>query len=477
MRKHKRVIAQFTFHDRTGISCYLEKMALRGWMLDKITKFFWHFRPVEPRRIHFAVSYFSKTSSFEPQAPESLLHFREFCEHSGWKFCAEAAQMQIFYNEAENPIPIETDALLEIESIHKGMKKQQLPCYILFLVAALLNGLPRIYDLIKNPLAFYKTNLSLFAIFGAVIVFIIGAAELGSYFIWRSRALKAARRDGSFIPTRGNRVLMFILLYLLIAAFLLFILAERNSFISAALLICMGYYFAIVILVHGISALMKRKKVDAGTNVTVTIIFCVILSFAMIGILTWTVSKLHEADFFEAKAENFVLAPEEEYEYENFNYTFYHHALPLYAEDIYDTDIGFNGPLYSNYREHQESIAMSFDRCHATLRRNIVGSDLPDLYYSIIDVKLCFLTERIFQDALDEKDYAIFDGRYEYRPVDAGLWKADEVYQEFGTDYMGGSKQPMDNYLIRWGDRIVVLNLKEPPTEEQIAVIAGKLGT
>lgn len=296
-------------------------------MLEKTTKLFWHFRRIEPKRIHFAISYFAKTSSFEPEAPEALVRFREFCQHSGWEFCAEAAQMQIFYNEADDPIPIETDALLEIESIHKGMKKQQLPAYILILVAALLNGFPRVFDLIKNPITFLKTNLSLFVIFSVIIVLIMAAAELGGYFIWRARALKAARRDGSFIPTQGNRPLIFILLYLFIAAFLFLILVERNSFFSAAILISMGYYLAILILVHGISFLMKRKKVDAGTNVIVTIIMCVVLSFAMIGTLTWTVSRLSKTDFFKATKESFVLAPEEEYMHDGIRYTLYHHSL------------------------------------------------------------------------------------------------------------------------------------------------------
>ena len=82
MRNRKRVFAQFTFHDRTGIQYYLEKMALKGWMLDKITKWSWHFRRIEPRRVHFAVSYFAKTSSFEPEPPEELLRFRDFCDLS-----------------------------------------------------------------------------------------------------------------------------------------------------------------------------------------------------------------------------------------------------------------------------------------------------------------------------------------------------------------------------------------------------------
>ena len=40
MRKKKCCIAQFTFYDRTGIAAYLEKMARKGWMLEKVNNFF-----------------------------------------------------------------------------------------------------------------------------------------------------------------------------------------------------------------------------------------------------------------------------------------------------------------------------------------------------------------------------------------------------------------------------------------------------
>ena len=39
MRNTKRRLEAFSFFDHKGISRHLEKMASRGWMLDKITNF------------------------------------------------------------------------------------------------------------------------------------------------------------------------------------------------------------------------------------------------------------------------------------------------------------------------------------------------------------------------------------------------------------------------------------------------------
>ena len=58
MRKTKRVIAQFTFYDRTGIQKFLERQAEKGWMLEKISSYGWKFRRMKPEKIHYAVTYF-----------------------------------------------------------------------------------------------------------------------------------------------------------------------------------------------------------------------------------------------------------------------------------------------------------------------------------------------------------------------------------------------------------------------------------
>ena len=119
MRETKRRIPQFAFYDKTGIQTYLEKQAEQGWMLQKIS-FGWVFRRIEPGKLHFFVTYFPGKSVFEPDGSEKQKRFREFCEHTGWKLAATNEQMQIFYNEAKDPVPIETDAVMEVTKIQIG---------------------------------------------------------------------------------------------------------------------------------------------------------------------------------------------------------------------------------------------------------------------------------------------------------------------------------------------------------------------
>lgn len=130
MRKYKYMRAQFTFYDRTGIQRILEEKAEKGWLLDKVSNFGWRFRRIEPKKIHFAVTYFPPASAYDSRPSERQQDLIDFCDHSGWKLIATAAQMQIFCNEQENPVPIETDPVIELENIHKSAKKNYLPAYL-----------------------------------------------------------------------------------------------------------------------------------------------------------------------------------------------------------------------------------------------------------------------------------------------------------------------------------------------------------
>ena len=106
MKETKRVFMMYPFYDRTGLEAYLQKQADQGWILEEIGALGWRFRRTSKKTIHYAVTYFPKASSFDPGPSEQLKEFHEFCAHTGWQLAASNAQMQIFYNEKEYPIPI-----------------------------------------------------------------------------------------------------------------------------------------------------------------------------------------------------------------------------------------------------------------------------------------------------------------------------------------------------------------------------------
>ena len=127
MKTIKRRFEQFLFYDYTGIEAHLEKMAMKGWQIHKITPFYWEYYRIEPQMLTFTVTYFSDASEFNPYPTENQQTFHEYCKAAGWQLVAEHAQMQIFCSEQANPTPIETEESVKLKAIHRAMKKNFMP--------------------------------------------------------------------------------------------------------------------------------------------------------------------------------------------------------------------------------------------------------------------------------------------------------------------------------------------------------------
>ena len=117
----KRELFLFSFHDHTGIARHLEKMALKGWLLDR-TGFFWTYHSCEPQSIRYAVTYFPDTE--EASGKEAL--FRDLCQEAGWAFVTKHKEMQIFRSTLPDPEPLDTEPMAQIEAIHASMKRVEL---------------------------------------------------------------------------------------------------------------------------------------------------------------------------------------------------------------------------------------------------------------------------------------------------------------------------------------------------------------
>ena len=88
MLRTKRRMEFFAFYDDQGIARHLERMARKGWLIERINNYFWTYRKIEPQRLRFAVTYFPEASDFNPGPTENQQTFQEYCESAGWRFAA-----------------------------------------------------------------------------------------------------------------------------------------------------------------------------------------------------------------------------------------------------------------------------------------------------------------------------------------------------------------------------------------------------
>lgn len=285
MKDTKRRLEFFSFYDHTGIEAHLARMAQRGWLLDKVGNFFWHYRRAEPKTLTFSVRYFPQASAFDPGPSEDQETFYDLCEHTGWTLAAASGQLQVFYNERENPVPIDTDPALEVDAIHRSAKKGFLPSQLLLAAVAVLNAIMFLFRLHDDPIQTLSAPTSLFlAVCWPALLLVIGT-DVGSYFLWRRRALGAAPQ-GEFLATRSHPLLQKALLAVVLVMFAWGMSQTGGVALASAAALLAGTA-AIVLAVGGIRDALKQKRTPAKVTRSITLASCVVLTLLMVAAVTF----------------------------------------------------------------------------------------------------------------------------------------------------------------------------------------------
>lgn len=461
MRETKRRMETFSFYDRTGTERHLERMAEKGWLLDRIGQFFWTYRRIEPKKLSFSVCYFPKASQFDPEPSEEQQTFYDFCEHSGWVLAASNAQLQVFYNERENPVPIETDPVLEVESIHRTMKKSLIPSQLGLLAVAVLNAGLTVWRLSGDPIGVLSSPAGLFPSLCWVLLLVLIGVELGSYFRWHRKAVLAAEQ-GEFLETGSHRKLQIGALVLIAAGTVWFILSVALSGSRVMTVMTVILFFVYVpmlfLLIWGLRKWLKHRKAPARINMIITLAAALVTAYAFLGVMTFGL-------IFGAGRGWWREDPGQD-------------RPPLTVEDLLDP--GYDGYDLRCTREGTPLLGRIY--VQQDLPISLAKEDLaryqalPSIKYTWVQVRAPFLYELCLDslryDDDDREDGQVPEGhkRY-YEPDDPAPWGADRAFRWVIQDI-----GPRDIYLLCYPDRILEVGFSWAPTPEQMAVVAETLG-
>lgn len=447
MRTTRRDLIPFSFYDHTGMEKHLEKMAQKGWMLEELTNWGWKYRAIQPQKLHFSVSFDTRASDFEPEPTEEQIMFQEFCRHSGWKLAAASGWMQVFYNEEEDPLPIQTDPELEVRMVGKRARRV-LPFYLIFWVIGFLVGGGWCYSLVHTPIKLLTTSGAFFTGLCWLALFLYFAADLITYLVWRRRALSAAQR-GEFLPTRGCHKLLCILVAVVVVGLIYWLTTERlpgMRFLMGGLLLA---YVVMFLAVNGTKQVLKRKKAPATLNRTITICVDVLLAVILVGVVNAIVMKGIQTGEFSLKEQI---------------------EAPLLASDLtgveeekYTTTVSTEMTPFLDWQEVW--CRTGFDQ----------EEPLPGMDYTLVKLHVPFLYNACFRELCREKEerVATFEEgsgvHAQYVAVDPTPWGAEEAYQ---LNLAGEFQQ---EYILCWKDRIVQLGADWDLTGEQMAEAGEKL--
>ncbi len=440
MKNTLKKVEFFTFYDKTGIENHLEQMASEGWLLEKMSALYWTYRRIEPKKIHFSVSYYATISDFEPEPTEEQQAFNDFCEHSGWKLATQTVQMQVFYNENDDPVPIETDPVLEVENIHRSVKKTVLVSYFLMLFLGAIMGASFISTLLGDPILLLSSATRLFTGIWFIVALIYSLTELVTYFTWRKKAKKLAEQ-GVFLETRGHRKLGFAITVFMLVSIVFYLISLANTGLQFYMTAYLLIFLAGFPLVNGVKSLLKKKKVKEGANKALTFAASFTLAFVLVGALTAvTVLGIRNGTFESDLKE------------------------PIFTIGEL---LGVDDSGYLKTRGKEDSIMLG--RYRSSQHPNTYEHS-PTMQYTITEVKWAFLYDFVADTLYHHYDeWKGWDSSYEYVETDEAAWGADKAWEL----YRNG--EPNNAFLVCYDKYILEISTDWELTAEQKQLIGNKI--
>ena len=210
MREHQKEtkcgFGGVSMYDQQGIEKKLTDMARKGWLIEEIQNaFFWNYRRIEPKELHFAVVYSAMTFEVDEDSAAAQKEKDELCARDGWIAAASWGSdgfLRVYYNEQTDPVPIETDPLVQTESIYAAMKKRwpHLLGTALFALYCIVTDMKSMITGYLGSNAVLYCSLAFWTIWFCSRVY-----QLWADNHWYQKALLAARQ-GVFLPLIKGRL-------------------------------------------------------------------------------------------------------------------------------------------------------------------------------------------------------------------------------------------------------------------------------
>lgn len=439
MSDKKYRIEWFSIYDCNGIQEHLEHMMAEGWMLEKAGQLFWRYRKVEPKEVRFAVSYFARSSRYDPEPIEDQQVYLDYCKKAGWQLLQINGSMQIFYHEDKNATPLETDAVLQVEAVHNEKKGSALSVLLILLLCCyqIANLMQAMWN---NPIRSFS-NYALLCLVSAFVFMVFSyLLDIIIYGNWYRKAKKVAREKGLLLSAQGkNRVQKFCLFFECML-FVAFVFAWRRIEYTVYFGWIVFSCIIVALFVQKLGEWLKKRKISWEVNGWIRIATFVLGMCVVIGSGIVVFPKIEKALSQKTHAQSTFKA-----------------NVPLKINDIIETN-----PL--NYQLHTEINETCILSCETVKYSTRDRFDEMVLSYQIVRSSFPILLERGMDELLQREIHII----HNVKELDANAWLAQKAYcMQSGNAY--------HRYLILWDDKLLDLQTEQELTPVQIAAVVKKI--
>lgn len=465
-----RRLEQFQFYDFTGIEKHLKKMAAQGWLLTDRGNTFWHYEAIPPQDLNFAVTYLPDVSDFDPQPTDGQLLYYELCESAGWVRVASWNKMQIFCTSNPNPVPLETDPAIRLETVAKSMNRTFIPNMLAFLFLCGVQIWSFLQRVEINPAEALSSPITLLI---PVLFFLLAGQhilEALPYCLWLHRSRKSVAHGGDLLPSRsGWRYLSWgILVLSLLCLVLMFTSGEVPwGFTIATMFIIAGPVILVTWIALSIKEDLKKQKTPRRKNQVITISVAVIGTvFAMGLILYLTLMSVITFGGFSGSEETVDITLSDSH---TMTWDIYRDELPLYVQDLPGLE-NLEYEYYSCENRRHGTILASFSEVRQDAPPH-PDADVPQLAYEITETRFRAIHELCLDHYLHPDQPWNNDSVWTVQDADKYGW--EQVWQL----YTDGA--PRDRWLFADSTngtfRIIEMVFYWDPTPQQVQAAARKL--
>ena len=447
MRRGKLELVWSYYYDHTTMERHFEKMAGKGWALDRMG-IFWHYHRIEPKPLHYAVGYFPGGGVYAPPTGEELT-FEEYCEMAGWELVAEHGAIKIFCNERENPVPLETQADIQVENIRRGSRRIRIADGVVGVIGWLI-VIYFILSLYFDGVRTLSGGTGLFFVFIGLLLGIYGLVELITYQCWYQKAKINAQRDRSFTPTKGHPVISKTSMLLAIVSLIFYAFTAIGGRLALAV---MAGYFIVYYFQDIIRNRMRGKGAKAAANIGVNFAIAFLIFFVIF-------NGYYYFNSFDAEGY---------YEKKGFHWD--GQEYPLTLQQLAGPE--FDGKGYIDTQNIQSSVFLSRMEIEQFYNETLSGAKGdPGYYLEYVVAKVKLDPLYGFIRSSMERTYGSGEN---WKSMDS--WKTGEkgVLQIRQTEF-SRKGQKIYRYLICMKDRIVKIDLSFAPDKVQQEKIVETLG-
>lgn len=266
----------FLPYDRAGMERYLEKQAAQGWMIEGISPrgTRWIFRRSEPQELRFSVTFPPPSVGKEEDYMANRRQFQELYEHDGWESVFATEYLHVFCNRNSDSAPPETDAVVELSSLHRWTKKNLLVTGAVSTVILLLLFCFALWQFTSSPVAFLSSPSKIVICIACFLALFATLWEMGKYVFWHRRAGRCVQRGEELPSIRGNVIFSSVCS---ITAYLLLMIGRfwdsEVIYIAVIFLLC-ALFYALIYVLRYLLMICKMDK-HSATIIAGVIVFCV----------------------------------------------------------------------------------------------------------------------------------------------------------------------------------------------------------